>query len=118
MQDLLHHKSQIEAALVYAFGGYTFDDVVAEVINGAMFFYPLGSSFVIACVQTMPRKKQFVGVFAGGDLHTLIDFEPVLIEHAKALGCSSICISGRKGWERTLVEHGYTNLCISMDKEI
>ena len=45
---------------------------------------------------------------AGGDLREIVEMRVGVEAYARALGCQEITITGRRGWERVLRQHGFS----------
>lgn len=106
----------LEAALGYADGTHTVDDVRAAIEGGKAQFWPGEKSAVVTEILTFPRKKVCHYWLAGGDLDELLDMEPSIETWAKAIGCESMTIAGRPGWHRAL--KGYRKAFTTLSKGI
>ena len=106
----------IEAALEYAAGSYKLADVFALVVDGNAQFWPLPDAAIITEVISYPRKTALRFWLAGGNLETLAQAEPAIIEWSKQYGCTSSEIIGRRGWSRALA--GYEPASTIMTKDI
>lgn len=116
---LLSFRVDIEKALVYAYGSYTFDDVVAGVMRGRFTFYTLGTSFAFCELEQAPQYSYFHCFLAGGDMdeikHMLEVHAPPV---AKSLGAKYLCIRGRGGWVRALKKEGWEPRYTTLYKEV
>lgn len=107
MKQMLDRKHMIEAALAYAEGTHTFDDIVAMVLQNRLYWMALPNSFIITEIVTYPRMKHLNGFLAGGDLEEIRKQQYRLIEAAQLAGCSAITLSGRRGWVKALRDLGW-----------
>ena len=112
--DMEARRDLIEAALEYADGTHTYDDVVEMVMSGRLFWKPLPNSFMIFEIVTFPRQRHFHGFLAGGDLQEIRASQPELEELARLAGCSIITLSGRRGWVRALQDLGWEEACVTL----
>lgn len=104
---LLKLRLDIERALVYAYGSYSFDDVALGVINGRFKLYTVGSSFLICEYQKAPQYAIYHAFLAGGSLDELMTLHERCRADAKALGCKYATLNGRNGWVKPLKELGW-----------
>lgn len=101
--ELADRRDQIEAALQYADGSHRFEDIVAAVEAGRMQFWPGPGSAIITEILETPGYKSVNFFLAGGELPELERMTPVVLEWAKAEGCTKAIFAGRPGWERTFL---------------
>lgn len=106
----------IEAALEYCDGAYELDDVASIVVAGDAQFWPLADAAIVTEIIKYPRKTALRFWLAGGNLQTLAEAEPAIIEWSKQYSCQSVEIIGRRGWTRALT--GYTPASTIMTKEV
>lgn len=95
-------KPWIEAALEYAGGSHTIEDVRELVEAGKVLLLTGENSALVVEIVQQPRLSVFHVWLAGGDLAELLAIEKTFDAMARTLGCSKISISGRAGWERVL----------------
>lgn len=105
--DLGRMQYHIEAALAYAEGTHTFDDIVLMVMNNRLQFMPLANSFLITEVTVYPQTKHLNVFLAGGDLDEIRAQQPALEKMAVLAGCTAITLSGRRGWIMALKKLGW-----------
>lgn len=109
IQEISHYRRQIEAALQYADGTHTFDDVARQVANGDLQFWPGPRSVIITELQEHPQRRTLNFFLAGGDLAELERMTPGILQWGKTQGCARAVMLGRKGWERSfLTRTGWT----------
>jgi hypothetical protein len=106
----------IEAALPYAKGTHTIEDIEAGVAKGEYTLWPGDRSAAITEIHQFPRAR-FLHVFlAGGDLAELRDeMVPMWRIYAKLKGCSRLTLCGRRGWERALKSQGWRSDLVCLD---
>jgi hypothetical protein len=97
------YRKQIEAALEYAGGTHAFDDIADGVASGRFQLWPGPHSVMITEILESPRKKAVNVFLAAGNLAELERMEPLVCEFARRRGCTSICMTGRRGWLRTFL---------------
>lgn len=97
MRDLL------DAALAYAGGSHTVDDVVEGVKNGEMQLWHRPGALVVTELLPFPRQK-IVNVFlAAGTMEGVEALADEIEGWAKAEGCTKARLTGRKGWARSFL---------------
>lgn len=113
------HKHHIAAALEYAGGTHTLEDVRDMLAAGRVQIWPGLDSVVITEFVEFPRMRTLNYWLAGGDLGELADMETVIAPWAKAHGCTRITLHGRKGWAKTfLAGRGYSPNWVTFSKDI
>ena len=118
VDGLRDFEMPIKEALQFSDGGLTYDDVVNGIVQGRLGWWPLANSFMVTQVYNTPQKKFFNIYLAGGDLVELLTFEKSLVSVAKAAGCNTMIMGGRRGWERVLPQNGYSRASVVMHKEL
>lgn len=110
-ESIEDYRAGIEAALVYAGGTHTFDDIVAGVAAGDYQFWPGPSSVVITEIVEYPRLRALNFFLAGGgNLAELEAMTPHILEWGRTQGCTRALFTGRRGWTRTfLTRTGWVN---------
>jgi hypothetical protein len=73
MVEAARLRVHLEAALEYAGGTHTLDDVIEQVYAGHMQFWPGVRSAIVTQIVEHPRKKVLVFFLAGGDGTTAVD---------------------------------------------
>lgn len=98
----------IEAALEYAGGTHTIEDVEAGIGAGRYQFWAGENAAIVTEIITYPRLKALHYWLIGGSLKELKDMERRISRWAKEeLGCSRATGIGRKGFERAFQGEGY-----------
>jgi hypothetical protein len=111
-------KPWIEAALPYAGGTHTIEDLEREILSGRMALIPRERSAFVVELIIYPRLKALHIFLAAGDLSELKAFDPHMDEIARSLGCSRVTIAGRKGFARALKDLGFQEKWTVLAKEI
>lgn len=111
-------KGWLEDALLYASGTHDIEDVWQGIEEGRFLFWPGKNSAVVTEIYVYPKKKVFHIFLAGGDLEELLEMWDSIEIYAKVVGCSSLSVSGRKGWVRVLESRGAKHLCTTVAKEL
>lgn len=107
--DISAHRSYIEAALKYADGSHTFEDVRDLVAQDRMHFWPGPNSAIVTEILEYPQYKVLNFFLAGGTLTELEQMTPHILAWGKEQGCKKATFLGRRGWERTfLTATGWT----------
>lgn len=110
-------KPWIEAALVYANGTHTIEDIEHGIATGVFQFWPGKNAAIVSEVIRYPRLSALNFFLIGGDLSELKDMEPAVTEWAKSIGCKRVMGVGRRGFERAFKSSGFEPwwLCICKD---
>ena len=112
------NRKYIEAALEYSGGTHAFDDVVEGINKGVMQLWPAKNSAAVTEIVQYARKRVLNVFLAGGDLSEIVGGLDAATEWAKAQGCESITLYGRKGWERVLDSHGFHPVMVVLERKI
>jgi len=108
----------IEAALPYAGGTHTIEDIEAEIGRGQLALMAGRESAMLCEIRNYPRLRALHIFLAGGDLKELRSFNAMMDNAARVMECSRISIGGRHGWERALSDLGYRKRWTVLSKEI
>lgn len=109
----------IEAALPYCYGTHTIEDVERQIAEGKLQFWPGHACAVVTEIVDYPRLRALNFFLVGGDLNELLQkMEPAIVAWAKALGCTRVAQTGRKGWSRILAPLGYQTTLSLMIKDL
>jgi hypothetical protein len=107
LDDLDRLRPEIQAALDYADGTHTFDDITAMVLHGKLRFWPLQKSALLTEVVEFPQEKHYHMFLGGGDLQEILEMHPQVEQAARQAGCTKLSVTGRRGWVRALEAHGW-----------
>lgn len=55
----------------------------------------------------LPNKRVLHVLYAGGEMEQIKDFQASAAEWARQMGCASMTLSGRLGWQRALKDYGW-----------
>jgi len=115
-EDWARCRPWIEAAMEYAHGTHTADDVEQAIRSGEAQFWPGRACAAVTQIEDYPKVRAASFWLAGGDLDELRDeLRPRVEAWAKAQGCRHLTITGRQGWGRAL---GYAPLHWTCTKEL
>jgi hypothetical protein len=103
VESLEPFRSQIEAALVFAGGTHTFEDVCALVASNKLQFWPGEQSAVVTEILQYPQLQALNFFLAGGNLTEIEAMTPIILQWGKAQGCTLATFTGRRGWSRTFL---------------
>ena len=112
------NRKHIEAALEYSGGTHNFEDVEKAINEGNMQLWPASNSAAVTEIIQYARKKVCNVFLAGGDLDEITCRIDSLAEWAKSLGCDSMTLYGRTGWERVLDSHGFKPVRVVWERAI
>lgn len=100
----------IDAALAYAGGSHTVDDVVAMIEGGEAQLWTGPNAAVVTEIHETPREKVLHFFLAAGSGVELEAMVPGIIEWGQEKGCTKARFVGRRGWERTFLSRtGWRN---------
>jgi len=117
--ELARCRQWIEAALEYAAGTHTFEDIAAGVLSNRYQIWPNQNSVIITEIVVYPQIKDLHFFLVGGDLDELKLMRPVIEDWAKSVGCKRASCAGRKGWARTFMrDEGYAEKWLVMAKDL
>ncbi len=108
----------LEDALAYSNGTHDIEDIWAGIESGQFQLWPGKNSAVITEIYLYPKKKVFHIFLAGGEMEELLEMWDSIEIYAKVVGCTSLSVSGRKGWMRVLESRGAKHLCTTVIKEL
>jgi hypothetical protein len=111
-------RPYIEDALARCGGTHDFDSVKEAIIAGKMQLWPASQSAAVTEVVEYAKKKVIHVFLAGGDLDEIAAGIDTVAAWGKSLGCDSMTISGRKGWERILDKHGFAPVAVVMERDL
>lgn len=117
-EDLIRCRPWIEAALSYSGGTHQYEDIVESIVTGRMQFWPADKGCAVTEIIVYPRKKVFHIFLAGGEMDQIVDMNDSALAFAKAAGCTSMTISGRKGWAKVLKSKGWSEAFTTLSMEI
>lgn len=116
--ELSRCREWIEAALEYGGGTHEFSDVVESIYKGHMQLWPAEESCLVTELVNYPRKKVLHIFLGGGKLDEILGMHADVIQWAKAQGCDSLTMSGRKGWTKALKSHEWKDTLVVFEKRI
>lgn len=90
----------IEAALEYANGTATIEDIEERIADGRLQLWPAEKGCVLTEFVEFPQKTVLNIAFAGGEMGQLKDMMDSIAAFAKINGASAVTITGRPGWAR------------------
>lgn len=112
-------KPLIERSIPYAAGKWSMDYIYHSLKDKDMQLWLVLDGDIVAAavtqIQNYPTKRVCTVMFAGGDGQ---DWGSCLLEveqWARTVGCNSIEIWGRKGWERVLPEYSFLHTVIGKE---
>lgn len=109
----------IEAALAYNPGFETIEDVEARLNDGTYMLWPWFNSAAITEIEIGPRKRVICIRHAGGSKDELIhQITPHIENFGAEQGCESLDVTGRLGWMREGLKHGFRFSHVTMTKDL
>ena len=109
----------IEAALHYARGTHTIEDIEDGIARGQFVFWSGKRCAIITEIIHYPRARVMHYFLIGGDLKELVEYmEPRITAWAKSQGCHAVSGAGRPGFERVFAKSGFKPAWRVIFKEI
>ena len=97
------YRPLIEAALVYAGGTHTFEDVVQMVERGEAQFWHGPASIVVTEIDRQPEQAILLFFLAAGNRAELLAMQDGILAWGFTQGCTRARLVGRKGWVRSFL---------------
>lgn len=119
VRDFARLHDPIMAALVYAGGTHTKDDLFSMCLSGRARFWAVGAqSFMITEILDYPRARHYHIFLAGGNLDEIIAMEDDLLSAAREANCSKLTANGRRGFVRALSALGCVETQAVCEREV
>ena len=109
---------EIQRALPYTGGLYTYEDVGKMILEGKMQLWVHEDSVAVTELETYPSDLVCHIFLGAGTLESILDLLLHIEAWATEIGCAKIAISGRKGWVRKLKPSGYNETSVTITKEL
>ena len=116
MTELERCREWIESALEYSGGTHLYEDIVTAVVEGKMQLWPAEKSCLVTEITVFPRKKVLHVFLGGGDLDEILGMHESVVQWGEAQGCSSLTMTGRKGWLKALKNNGWKSQLVLLEK--
>ena len=111
-------QAGLQLALDVAGGTHTLGDVTRMILEGRAQLYESDDAVIVTEVHQSPRVKAIHIWLATGTMEGVIALSKLVLQEAKAMGCTSATITGRKGWERVGAQHGWKPLYTVLGQEL
>lgn len=110
-------RELIERALAEGYGQMGYADVLEGIARGEYQFWASNDSCVVTTIDVFPRIKQLTVIIGAGDLREIDDvIRPAIEGWARRIGCDTMLIMGRPGWQRAL--EGYRRTAVVLEKKL
>lgn len=113
-----YYRELIESALEYSGGTHVFEDVKRSILAGKMQIWPAQRGVAITEIIEYPKKRVLHVFLAAGEMDQITDMIESAAQWGRTQGCTSLTLSGRKGWERVLDRYGFKPVMVVMEREI
>lgn len=100
MPALSDYRVLVDAALHYAGGSHTFEDVQEMVEKGEAQAWYGPHSIIVTEIDRQPRHRVLHFFLAAGTSPELEAMEPGILDWGKEQGCTVARFVGRRGWTR------------------
>lgn len=112
--EVKQREHHIAAAIAKGGSVHTLDSIVLKLLRGELIWFPMPNGFMALEVIEYPSARHMNVALAGGNLHEIYDHHDKLIEVSRQAGCSSLVLSGRRGWVRALRDLGWQEIYTAM----
>ena len=117
IEHIAPFREPIERALAEGYGQMNYRDVLEGIARGEYQFWASKDSCVVSTIDVFPRIKQLTVIIGAGDLREIDDvIRPVIEAWARSIGCDTMLIMGRPGWQRAL--EGYKRTAVVLEKKL
>jgi hypothetical protein len=117
IEHIAPFRELIERALAEGYGQMNYTDVLDGIARGEYQFWASKDSCVVSTIDVFPRIKQLTVIIGAGDLREIDDvIRPVIEAWARRIGCDTMLIMGRPGWQRAL--EGYRRTAVVLEKKL
>ena len=117
IEHIAAFREPIERALAEGYGQMGYHDVLEGIARGEYQFWASKDSCVVSTIDVFPRIKQLTVIIGAGDLREIDDvIRPVIEAWARSIGCDTMLIMGRPGWQRAL--EGYRRTAVVLEKKL
>ncbi len=116
--DWARCRHWIEAALEYARGALTIEDVEAGLSEGRFHFWPGAKAAAVTEFIDYPRKRALNVFLVGGSREGMREIWPAIEEFGKLNSVNRYMAGGRKGFERVCEEFGFRPTWVVYVKDI
>jgi hypothetical protein len=117
IEHIAPFREPIERALAEGYGQMGYHDVLDGIARGEYQFWASKDSCVVSTIDVFPRIKQLTVIIGAGDLREIDDvIRPVIEAWARSIGCDTMLIMGRPGWQRAL--EGYKRTAVVLEKKL
>lgn len=114
---IVKFRELIESALAAGYGQMGYEDVLKGVRDGEYQLWAADGSVCITTIDIFPLIKQCTVIIGAGDLREIDDeLRPMIETWARSIGCDTMLIMGRPGWERAL--EGYRRTAVVLEKKL
>lgn len=111
----------LQEALGYTGNTHTLDDVRRGIADGLLQLWPAPTSAIVTELITYPTGVKVVNFFlAGGNMAEVKSLYHIVLQWARAEGCTRASFTGRRGWERTFLtrDEGWSPVLTHYTKEL
>lgn len=111
-------RETMEKALSHGPHTHTVDDIFAMCMANNLQFYDFDDCFIIMEVILHPKLRSYHAFLTGGNMESILDKEPMMMEIARVMNCTVLTAAGREGWQRVFKKRGWDFFCVTMYKEV
>lgn len=97
-------------------GLYEIEDLERKIGQGRAYLFPGKSAAIVGEKAAYPGETVFQVLWAVGDMAEILSLAPGVESFARLIGCSSMLVEGRKGWEKALNPFGYEPWSVTVRK--
>lgn len=95
---------------------HNFEDIYLSVLKGDMQLWQGPRGAAITQVIDFPNARVLHVLLAGGAMQQILDFEESAAAWGRSIGCTSMTLNGRMGWQRILT--GWDTTSVMMERPL
>ncbi|MGC5777573.1 hypothetical protein [Methylobacterium sp. NFXW15] len=117
--EYTHCRAWLLAALAHGDGRIREDTLLRGLLKGDYQLWRTANAAGVTQIDANEHTRTLFIFLAGGDLREIEHVAgPVVEDWARSQGCTSIVLSGRRGWERELRTLGYAYSTTNLIKRL
>lgn len=109
-------KPAFAEAMAHSF--HDIQDLERKIGQGRAYLFPGKNAAVVAEKAEYSGETVFQALWSVGDMEEVLDLAPGIEAFGRLIGCSSMLVEGRRGWEKVLKPHGYEFFSVTMRKAL
>jgi hypothetical protein len=108
----------LQKALDLAGGTHTLADVARQIAEGSAQLWLDDDACIVSEVIDTPQKRMLRFWLAAGKLDPVVALSRKVLAWGKEQGCTMATLTGRRGWDRVLLDEGWSPALTVMTRGI